>query len=389
MTTNQFTYHGSVSIPLITDATLQLNVAPNFSPTWSSTWDLRSLLRQQPIHWTEQSVPNSLKNITLPQFITSNQWQRSGLSKLTTFVTVNGQQANGSNIHGIGVPGYTKYSLTDDQGIVFSETIAIAGYSSNDARPWSNGINKNINQYKPTFRMPVSAYFENTMTSNYPDAYHVNYSVVINVLASTSCTGAALDTPFCVDVCTANPEARTKCRNSYLEYCTPTVLASSQNCQNFIEAEIQNEGPIPSLDTALRSYCSQKYRGFGDLNVSTNAIDKELCACHMPDEQYQNLEKQIAGDFPEILSFYPQIDLCFFPLCVSSRYPAAPIPKGGCKIPQCLNIAAFNNEGEFTGNVNITQSCQINSGGNNTLLILVAVLVAIIILAIILYILFR
>jgi hypothetical protein len=322
--------------------------------------------------------------MTLQDFANSSIWNQQGLSKIETFVTIEGEQACCARAQ-------TLVEVSD--GIYsYSHTASVPGSRAETRTPWDGQGTFSIDQLYPNFKVPVEATLTNWSNPPYtPDAYNVNFSLSFKVTATVGCTGDALDTAVCADLCTLTDEAIATCTNAYLDFCTPEKLVESTNCQTFVENVIQKQGPIARLDDSLRKYCDSdyggKYGGFHDLFYTDGVpeIDQQVCACHMSDTRYQQFQEQVNSQFEWISSLYTQVDLCYVPQCISSRYQAVPIPKGGCKMPQCLQINAINNNGTFSGNVDQSASCNISGGGNVPGWLVILIIVIIIILLAVVY----
>ena len=186
-----------------------------------------------------------------------------------------------------------------------------------------------------------------------------NYTFVfnLNITLTVDCTGQNLNNDFCSQYCTVNSD---KCISDYVGYCLPSdgitpPITSSKPCQDFIANYIQNSGPMSQIDNSLNNYCQSKYAGFGDLFSSTSLLDQNLCACHMPQKQYQNFEAQLEQTYPNFGNL-GVVAQCMVPNCASSPYKSV-ITTGKCNLPQCLNITDFNNNGTFDhSNVVINQN---------------------------------
>lgn len=185
------------------------------------------------------------------------------------------------------------------------------------------------------------------------------------------CSELNLEQAICSQYCTTN---LTSCVNDMVLYCfTPPSGQSAANmpigtsliCQEFVQNYIQQNGPLAQFDQGLNSYCSTKYQGFGDLFDSNNQTDQELCACHMPAAQYAAFEQQLTQLYPGFQNL-GVVDECLLPQCASSQYKST-VTTAKCNLPQCINIASFNNNGTFNqSSVTINQSsnCANIVGGN-------------------------
>lgn len=186
------------------------------------------------------------------------------------------------------------------------------------------------------------------------------------------CDARSINNPQCNTYCTNTANLET-CLPRYLDYCfagqNPPIgqdNMAGQNCRNFFKDYQVNVNPNANLDTSLRQYCSSKYSGFGDLfNRTDNMIDQDLCACHMPADQYQAFRDELIKKYPGFEA-YDQFPECLVPNCVGSSFKTATIGKQ-CPLPQCLNIFGFSNSGTFensTINVDQSANCANITGGN-------------------------
>ena len=161
------------------------------------------------------------------------------------------------------------------------------------------------------------------------------------------CNKQSLNNPQCAAFCDSNKQ---QCINDYLDYCLPRnstnlPIMTNQSCQKFFSDYIQNNGSLNEIDGALSYYCQKKYSGFGDLFNKGNQVDQELCACHMPSDQYDNFKQQL-------IKFNPKLDnpnapsSCFLPNCALSGYKSISTTNK-CNLPKCVNIGKFNNDGTF------------------------------------------
>ena len=219
------------------------------------------------------------------------------------------------------------------------------------------------------------------------DAKDYSFTLTLEFTLEVDCHDQYLGFPICLMACDKCDKESCVCKDSYIDYClpiqssqitlldptgpielvNPPPIADSTVCQNFISNLIVNTGPDARVDQGLNNYCQAKYQGFGDLfNNNQNQVDVQLCACHMPNEQYQNFEAQIDKDYPGLGNLGIE-DRCLVPQCASSVYKS--IQTGPvCNVPKCLVINSFNNNGTFdnsTVNVNTdARGCADITGGN-------------------------
>lgn len=219
------------------------------------------------------------------------------------------------------------------------------------------------------------------------DAKDYSFTITLTFSLEVNCNGEFLGFPICLAACDKCDPESCVCKESYIDYCLPIQppqislldptgpqelidpppIADSTVCQNFISNLIANDGTDARVDQGLNTYCQAKYPGFGALfNDNPNQIDVELCACHMPNQQYQNFEDQINKDYPGLGALGIN-DRCLVPQCASSVYKS--VQTGDvCNVPKCLIINSFNNNGTFDNStVNVNNNapgCADISGGN-------------------------
>ena len=221
--------------------------------------------------------------------------------------------------------------------------------------------------------------------------------VVLNATINITCSpGPDLDSGFCLRYCSTNLSGN-NCLDSYRDYCFAAepgatgpsiVLTGNTGCQVFFTDYYTNLGPETSIDNQINSYCAAKYGapdiGFAGLFNQTppSAFEKNLCACHMPRSFYDAYKASVEKEFPNFVTFIDNSGInekCLVSFCASSPFSSNDIRDGTdfrCKIPACIQVAQFNNNGSIGGGVSITQSdtCEAiqsgatgsNGGGGNT-----------------------
>uniref|UniRef100_A0A6C0IZF2 Uncharacterized protein n=1 Tax=viral metagenome TaxID=1070528 RepID=A0A6C0IZF2_9ZZZZ len=163
----------------------------------------------------------------------------------------------------------------------------------------------------------------------------------LNISVRVNCTGSHLDSVICSEYCQDNLQ---ECYTDERAYCFPGNIGSSEPCQNYVQNYIQNVRTDPGLDSDLTTYC-KKYAGFGDLFKSNNQADIDLCACHMPQDQYDNFANQLFDLYPGFANLGLN-KRCLIPQCADSPYKTVGTTKQ-CLVPKCINFASFTNNGTF------------------------------------------
>lgn len=163
----------------------------------------------------------------------------------------------------------------------------------------------------------------------------------LNIRVQFNCTGSYLDSVVCSEYCQANLQ---ECLTDERAFCFPGNIGASKSCQQYVKNYIQGVRPSAELDDDLENYC-KKYAGMGDLFESGNQVDIDLCACHMPQEQYDNFANQLFDLYPGFANL-GQNPRCLVPQCAASAYKTTEIGKQ-CKVSPCINFVNFENNGTF------------------------------------------
>ena len=238
----------------------------------------------------------------------------------------------------------------------------------------------------------LSVISENCNVTNFQGTITFNFSFEI------SCCGGITSNPLCIQYCD-NSISSNKPDSCCLEYYNSTCFKDSPSsinpkCVNFYETYSSNFGGNSNLDDLLNNYC-KKYSSIKDLLENATTDDIKLCSCHLSLSQYENYANELDKLYPS-LSNLGIPNICLFEQCVFPGIKTASIPRSGCPLPACIEVASFNNNGTFDGNVTIKQSAKCaqitggtgTNGGNtnnqsNTRLIIIALIFVIIIILII------
>ena len=155
-----------------------------------------------------------------------------------------------------------------------------------------------------------------------------------------------LTTGFCKAYCnTQNATNLTDCFPVYIDYCfRGNNIYDVQQCQDFLELYVNNQTLNPILEQKLVTYCTNKYKGLEELTDSGDSTDLKLCGCHMQPSQYQTFADQLFKDYT--IPGEGTTSFGIKPKCLIGFCAASPFSKG-CTGPPCINIAAFNNFGNF------------------------------------------
>jgi hypothetical protein len=330
----------------------------NIQPNNTFTFDVNLL--NQTIDW-EGNVPPTILNSTLQDVINNPSF----VTTTRTLISVSGSQQY--NVAGTPTINFT-FTNSNNTQAQLTVTSPVPGASCLDVFPQTafydpnntitseallnfipirgQGILFNAQGFSSTGArcvLPPAQY----------QGQNINVNVLVIITASPECVGSVLESETCMRICALN---RQSCLPNYLSYCFPDLIRTNQVCQNFISDYIQNVGTSSDIDSSLNEYCARKYQGFGDLfNNTNNLTDQQLCACHMPQQQYDNYTQQLEQEFPGFTRL-GIVDRCLLPQCASSSFKSTQTTQQ-CNVPQCINIASFSNNGTFDrSSVTINQS---------------------------------
>lgn len=359
-----------------------------------------------PVIWQQQNVPSVLVSTTLSKILSNP------IFNVTYAINI---QITGSQYFDVGSAPTTNITILISGGKYDRSYTADGPSVATDTAHYH--VNDNFAIASPPTGIYVYVW-NNCIHTSPCYSYRANdYSLILTlgISVTANCSGTNLNTPFCSEFCLTNPG---QCLNDYIGYCftpnpaTQTIpITTSDSCQKYVSNYIQRNGPLAEFDFGLNPYCRTKYKGFGDLFKSGNQLDINLCACHMPDEQYAAYEKEVAANF----SGFDKLgikDRCMLAQCASTQYGS--VARGAvCPVPQCLNIVDFNNDGTFNNsNVTINQTAECANiqrrsppgppgpnpplppgpapgpNPNRTLYIIIGIIILILIIAIILLIVF-
>jgi len=211
---------------------------------------------------------------------------------------------------------------------------------------------------------------------------NLTFEIVTNISLIVSCsTPEELNSDFCFNFCTFNEDNLKNCYPAYRNYCLINTrdpsninIFTNQNCLEFFEDYFAQVGPNATTDNDLENACSLKFP-FPSIDAYDNADRnvQNICACHLPQEIYDNLRNSLINQFPGFQAF-PIDERCLFPNCASSNFSTIKIGKA-CSLPACINLASVTNDGNLKGGVNINQNDQCldlkngtfnNGGGGGT-----------------------
>jgi hypothetical protein len=304
-------------------------------------------------NWTGTGpVPPSLSNTTIADL------RKNPLFKISYSVNI---VIKGSQYFDFGSTPITNLSIS------YSNNLFPKSYAAGNCNGSSYGTcYYDVND---TFPFPglartldVSVYNScNGCPSHNASDYTLDFTFIVHL--DINCTGNNLDNSFCVDYCRTNPK---DCLTNVIDYCfsytnnDPTTMVIAQQnpegqvCRDFVQAN----GPAVPFDNGLTTYCAAKYKGkgFGDLfNDKNNIPDIDLCACHMPEDQYIAFTQELSKNYVGFnLDTTPAP--CLVPQCAAGKFKSE-VTKAVCPIPACLNIATFTNNGSFdNSNVTINQT---------------------------------
>jgi hypothetical protein len=200
-----------------------------------------------------------------------------------------------------------------------------------------------------------------------------NLQMTMNVTLEIFCMDANLSSGFCLNYCQAPTNlSGQSCFDAYRDLCfnknnsngEPNITTIT-GCQDYFGQYIQQVNPVAEIDRDLLTYCA-KYTGGEELKNSNNKVDIELCACHLNQTFYDNLQKSLFDRVPAY-RVVAEDSRCLFPTCVSSDFKT--VATGSkCLLPNCLNVVDITNSGTIDGPVTVSQDskCASVNGGTGT-----------------------
>ena len=332
------------------------------------------------------NVPPSIRALTPTSFADAMQFGflKSGGSRMEVSYILNGLVAGGARLNQTGTNQLTiKGREVGGKTPTYSKTtnfvpgpVFVGSFT-----PWGNTTPIKVS---PQIGLPVTAIFSNgyepNATNDYPDSYNVIFTITIRFTAVIYCSGSSLQTPICLDLCTGSADARTRCANEYISYCTqdnlknltaPPPPGEARNiCESFIQDYIATaNGATKPIDGPLEQYCS-KYKSLKDLN-NVSQQERDLCGCHLAPEAYEEFARELGLQYPNLAALYANATKCAIPICVNSPYLSPEVAPGKCKAPLCFQSITINNDGQISGDISNDQECNVGGGGGTNLLPLV------------------
>ncbi|AYV80869.1 MAG: hypothetical protein Harvfovirus8_30 [Harvfovirus sp.] len=148
------------------------------------------------------------------------------------------------------------------------------------------------------------------------------------------------------------------CFDSLAEFCKGDNL-ELEVCKNYCTVNGPDGEPTP-CDARLKEYCAQKLAQPGMTLDKLMVTHQDLCGCFLPDAYYNNFFNKIQEKFK--LPTAPQLRECYYGPCAhpTSLRPVI-IRKFGAQCPNqtnCIQITNVNNDGTFTGDINITNNIE-------------------------------
>lgn len=153
------------------------------------------------------------------------------------------------------------------------------------------------------------------------------------------------------------------CNSSIATYCKTGRNMVTSTC-----TEIARDWPSAALDDSIASFCRQEgITTLKALDESKDLTIKGMCACHLPDSQYAELERALKRDNPSLNSVSFGNTRCLVPDCAVSSYSSSSI-RTGCKGVTCISAINFAPGTAQIGKVEInsTQTCAATGGSKCT-----------------------
>lgn len=158
---------------------------------------------------------------------------------------------------------------------------------------------------------------------------------------------------------------------STLKYCTimgNNYVHDSDFCYQYVGDYINKFGSNTTLDNYMSDLCNRTFYQDTSLDVFNTPLKSpmdakyyQICACNMPEDDYDQMKQSIINTDPDI-NISNIVPKCLFNPCVSSNFK--PTNTEGCNAPSCLNIISMKNDN--IPNLTIDQTCNINSSDTNS-----------------------
>lgn len=185
---------------------------------------------------------------------------------------------------------------------------------------------------------------EESKTTNFP-AQNVTIDLTFDVVATLDCNQSLLGTPLCTEWCLDHAD---DCFQRMNDYCFgESGDPTSDVCVEYFRSYLGNKDrPMRNpLSSNLASYCQSSYDSLGALHNNGSDRDKELCACHMPTQDYVDFKNDLFSAYPSAGNLSLAAANCFYPPCATTAFKTPSISASGCKGPQCFNITSFDISG--------------------------------------------
>jgi hypothetical protein len=352
-----FNFTGAVIVNLYNDVQLSAN-PPGIADPYISVINFGL----QPIIWADPKPPDLILNQT-PFGLVNNLTGFREITFSPTFKFVTGLQNYGDSTRPVSE-------------IIFNNEVQVARPAAIGIQGTAvyNGINlpfQNIATSEIGNDQQITIFIwnsggdiicsDNIVLCQNPVA-EFTLNLVLEVTISILCEGIGLENGICTNIClptAGNFTNANRCLPDYLDYCfTPgltgiDVIWTNNACQTFIREYIQEVNPLASIDEKLTSLCETQVPGVNVFRTLPQN-QQDLCGCHLNPEIYANLRRDLQNEFPgSILA--GEIAPCLFPGCVDSDFKSTVTTKT-CPVPQCINIASINNNGNIQGGGNIIQN---------------------------------
>ena len=331
------------------------------------------------ITW-DTTVPTELNNVTLTQINQLNLNYQMRIDYVYTITSGNQFFISG------GIPTINLQIYQPDVSIV--NLLFTANLQTKNTLGGGANTTTYCSQVNPN-DCPSTTFSQTITNSTFPDPsdYFIqvnpwnngarNYNVtnftlevVANISLFVSCqTPEELESEFCLNLC-SQPDNQALCYPQYRQFCLVESgsdgninLFTNESCDTFIKQYLSTQGPQADVDNLINGACAQ-FTDVDEFNAQDTTV-RDICACHLPQDIYDNLRNTLIQEFPGF-QYVDENERCLFPQCPSSSYKIS-VPIGRtCALPKCINIASINNNGTIKGGAQINQDSRCQSAKNQT-----------------------
>lgn len=150
------------------------------------------------------------------------------------------------------------------------------------------------------------------------------------------------------------------CNAEIAKYCR-----IGRNMTTPVCTETARDFPSAAIDDTIGDFCRrERITTLQALSLVQDPTVKEMCACHLPQTEYTNLELAIKKQYPSLASVSFGNTRCLVPECANSSYSTSSI-RSGCKGVMCISAINFAPGTADIGKVDINSTVACSTTGGN------------------------